>query len=409
VSARIAKYLARHGDVLERWPLHGATDAAPEAVVAIPALAEFPGLCATLDDLAACAEAARVLVIVVVNHREDADAETIHNNRMTLAHLAERSDSFALAWCEAVMPLKDGVGLARKIGMDHAAAALLRAGRPHAPVLCLDADTRVDADYLAKALACFVTPRWGVVFDYAHPLEGPLSPAILAYELFLRYCELGMRLVGSPYAYTAMGSAMACTAEAYAAAGGMRRKQAGEDFYFLQALGKCGPVERFPEVVVRPAARVSGRVPFGTGRSLGAFTGGAEDYLAYHPGSYDVLGAWLRAAESCIASGRDLAIDAAPEPLRPFLEAEGFAADWARIATQARTPEKRREQFRCWFDAFRTLKALHHLRDHGYARQPIFEALATLHPACGELASVAKEKDYAAQENLLLALRRDMR
>jgi hypothetical protein len=409
VSARIAKYLARHRDIVERWPLHGATDAAPEAVVAIPALAEFPGLSGTLDDLGACAEAARVLVIVVVNHREDADAATIENNHATFEYLAARRDPFALAWCEAVMPLKDGVGLARKIGMDHAAAALLRGGRPHAPVLCLDADTRVDADYLAKALACFVTPRWGVVFDYAHPLEGPLRPAILAYELFLRYCELGMRLVGSPYAYTAMGSAMACTVDAYAAAGGMRRKQAGEDFYFLQALAKCGSVERYPDVVVRPAARVSGRVPFGTGRSLGAYTGGAEDYLAYHPESYAVLGAWLRAAEACIASDCKLAIDTAPEPLRAFLEAEGFAADWARIAAQSRTPVKRREQFHCWFDAFRTLKALHFLRDHGYPRQPIFEALASLYPVCSELARVAKENDYAGQEKLLLALRRGMR
>jgi len=409
VSARIAKYLARHRDIVERWPLHGVTDAAPEAVVAIPALAEFPGLCGTLDDLGACAEAARVLVIVVVNHREGADAETIENNRMTLAHLAERSDPFALAWCDAVLPLKDGVGLARKIGMDHAAAALLRAGRPHAPILCLDADTRVDAEYLAKALACFSVPRWGVVFGYAHPLEGPLRPAILAYELFLRYCELGLRLAGSPYAYTAMGSAMACTAEAYAASGGMRRKQAGEDFYFLQALAKCGPVERHPDVVVRPAARVSARVPFGTGRSLGAFTGGAEDYLAYHPESYRVLDAWLRAAESCIVSERGLSTDAAPEPLRPFLAAEDFGGAWTRIAAQTRAPEKRREQFHCWFDAFRTLKALHHLRDHGFGRRPLFEALAAISPACGESARATKLSDNAAQERLLLALRKTMR
>ncbi|MBI1320559.1 MAG: hypothetical protein GC168_16670 [Candidatus Hydrogenedens sp.] len=405
MSIRIAKYLARHRDTLDRWPLQGTMSKQPELAVVIPALAEYPGICDTLEDLAACPEAPRAQVIVVVNHREDADAGTIANTGETLTHLAARRDPFALSWCEAVLPRKDGVGLARKIGMDHAAALLAEAGRPQAPIVGLDADTRVDADYLSGVLAAFAVPRWGVVFNFAHPLDGPLRAAILAYELYLRYCERGLRSTGSPYAYTAMGSAMACAAEAYAVSGGMRRKQAGEDFYFLQALAKCGPVERAPGVVVRPAARVSGRVPFGTGRSLGDFTGSGDDYLAYAPKSYAVIGAWLRTAESRIVSGGNLTVAHAPEPLRAYLDAQGFDTDWPGIAAQTKTTGQRHAQFHAWFDAFRTLKALHHLRDTAYPLQPLFEGIARIAPEVDAIAAAATRGDFDAQERLLRALR----
>jgi len=48
-----------------------------------------------------------------------------------------------------------------------------------------------------------------------------------------------LQQAGSPYAYHTIGSAFACRAEAYIAAGGMNRRHAAEDFYFLQQLAKC--------------------------------------------------------------------------------------------------------------------------------------------------------------------------
>ena len=48
----------------------------------------------------------------------------------------------------------------------------------------------------------------------------------------------------------------------------MPDRKAGEDFYFLQALRKSGPVIRWIDATVTPAARPSHRVPFGTGHAL---------------------------------------------------------------------------------------------------------------------------------------------
>src|SRR5690606_30362640 len=101
-------------------------------------------------------------------------------------------------------------------------------------IISLDADTLVEPNYLQALRKEFdLQDAWAAVIDFAHPLAGPVEQqaAILAYEIHLRYHVLGLRYAGSPYAFHTVGSAMACTAEAYVAAGGMNRRQAGEDFY----------------------------------------------------------------------------------------------------------------------------------------------------------------------------------
>jgi len=52
---------------------------------------------------------------------------------------------------------------------------------------------------------------------------------------------------------------IACTAQAYIAVGGMVRRQAGEDFYFLQKLAKRGPIHEIADTTVRPSPRRSDR------------------------------------------------------------------------------------------------------------------------------------------------------
>ena len=51
-----------------------------------------------------------------------------------------------------------------------------------------------------------------------------------------------MKFAGYPWAMYTVGSAFAVTAEAYVKRGGMNRRQAGEDFYFLQNLAHIGTV-----------------------------------------------------------------------------------------------------------------------------------------------------------------------
>ena len=139
-----------------------------------------------------------------------------------------------------------------------------------APLICLDGDTRVDARYLSVLHGFFEAPasRWACVLPYAHPIEGTQQEqaAILCYELYLRYHSLHLSWAGSPYSYHTIGSTMGCTAAAYAAVSGMNRRQAGEDFYYLQQLAKTGAVDRVEGTLVQPSSRASHRAPFGTGR-----------------------------------------------------------------------------------------------------------------------------------------------
>jgi hypothetical protein len=395
-------------------------------VVVIPLCAEYPGFLQTLQDLAACDSGAReaTLVLLVVNNRTpaSADAEDVANNLRTLAAIEDGGvpEGLRLAWVDAArpgseLPPKDGVGLARKIGMDWALEVLVDANGGAGGIICLDGDTRVDADYLGRFDAYFQSGRrWGAVTEYAHPVDGDDAEtrAILCYEIFLRYQALSLAWAGSPFAYHTIGSAMACTAEAYAACGGMRRKQAGEDFYFLQALGKTGSVDYLKDIVVRPASRPSHRVPFGTGKRVRRYLAGTHDeYRLYHPESFRILREWFSMAGEDLDGVELVARGAEIESaLGGFLEAEKFPEAWDRVRAQHKTTAARRRQFFLWCDGLRTLRILHYMRDTVYPDAEMFSAvgelLARLNAREVWSGGVAVREDLAGQRDLLGVLRR---
>lgn len=391
----IAEYLRKRAEI-DAYPLVKTDTQNVEQVVVIPALAEYPGLLDTLSDLEvnAARPLERTLVIVVVNNRAlpHACAEDIANNRQCLDALAARirhGGPLRLAYIDASapgreLPEKGGVGLARKIGLDHGLAVLHENQKPRGALISLDADTRVQPNYL-EALSAFFAKngRWAAVVNYAHPLDNPvLAPAILWYELFLRYHELGLAYAGSPYAFPTIGSTIACTGEAYAAVSGMNRRQAGEDFYFLQQLAKTGPVERVTGTTVAPAARRSHRVPFGTGASMNLFfEEPPEAHRVYAPASYAILRQWMEYARGHLGDPPE-ALRRGAAPISPdladFLAAQAFEDVWGRIQKNHRGADRLWAQFHGWFDAFRTLKLIHYLRDRSCPQQDLFTSLGLL-------------------------------
>ena len=397
--------------------------------VVIPVLAESASLFHTLKDLAANPPELleKTLVLCVVNNRQpelagESDCGDNENTLGILPDFAADHPDLHLAWIDAAsegreLGPKDGVGLARKIGLDWALGLLRQSdATTNGTLISLDADTRVDPDYFGAIHDFFQSaPRWAAVVDYAHPVEGPDEKvrAILSYELFLRYQELAWNFAGSPYAYPAIGSTMICTSAAYVASGGMNRRQAGEDFYFLQQLAKTGRVDRIRSSVVIPSGRASHRVPFGTGRTVGNFPAAEDDaYLTYHPGTWRILQAWLQVVEEYLDAPGEAWMHEAervdPE-LAAWLAAQDFPAAWERIRSHCKNPAQRRSQFHGGFDAFRTLKLTHHLRDHGYPRQNLFEALGTVmtrqRMAPPEAPGPALRDDVPGQRALLAALR----
>jgi hypothetical protein len=377
----IATYLRKHATA-GPWRVDCRATANSKAVVVIPALAEEERLFITLDDLAANEPAllAQTIVLIVVNNRvpAHADPEDIANNLRTLARLRslqQQDQPLRLAMLDAAspgleLPPKAGVGHARRIGLDAALAILAAENGGEGILACLDADTRVESNYLAALFEHFAKPNaWACVLHYAHDLStaGEQLEAIIDYELYLRHYTLGLHLAGSSYGYHAIGSTIACTARAYAAAGGMPRREAGEDFYYLQQLAKTGSVGFIGATTVRPAARLSRRVPFGTGRSLIQYHENRDLLLRRFNASqsYCILGDVLRAAS--VASPDDvqsflrLVLDASP-CAATFLREQGIDQVWPAWARQAASAAAFRAQFHRWFDAFKTLKLLRALQ-----------------------------------------------
>jgi len=389
----IAAYLAKRA-ITAPWRVTAPPEHPCRGAVVIPALAECALLEKTLASLAANPRRllAQFLILVVVNHTSDASPAEQADNRTTLERLPTWKLGHGLSqlcWVDAAspgleLPPKQGVGLARKIGLDLALPLLdYQAGDPL--LVCLDADTIVQPDYLTAITSHFVNSRaGGASIPFRHqPARDPAGQAAIdRYELFLRGYVLGLELAGSPWAFHTVGSAMACRASAYAASGGMNRRLAGEDFYFLQQLHKVAGVAPLTGTVVHPSPRSSHRVPFGTGRAVGDMLADGQGRLMfYRPELFDLLGEWL----ACVAGhegmdgaellARGAAIDAA---LGTFLEGAGFGAAWDNMQRHNRDGVRLMTAFHGWFDAFRTMRLMHHLTDNGYPRVEPEQALAPL-------------------------------
>jgi hypothetical protein len=380
----VFKYLASRAQS-GPWHIGGCDRADFAAAVVIPALAEEESLTATLDSLAANPAdlLARTLVLVVINHRQDTDPRDRQINHADLRRLRREAPGrrpLQLAWVDAAsegleLPAKTGgVGLARRIGFD-LALARLDLSLPAPFLVALDADTLVAPDYLPALYRHFATcAAGGAVLPFEHQAGSDAAEqrAIERYELFLRHYVLGLELAGSPYAFHTVGSALACRAEAYAGAGGMNRRPAGEDFYFLQQLAKTAGVARLRGTLVRPSARPSGRTPFGTGRSVARLLAGETDAVSfYHADCFRILGRWLRlVAGNPTLGGEELTTLAAAigEDLPDYLRTIGFAGAWERLRRNHGRPEPLLKAFHCWFDGLATLRLIHHLSSGPRAR-----------------------------------------
>lgn len=364
-----------------------------DTVVVIPAYNERNTLPRTLKSLAdnPAHFLCKTLVLCVVNNRapDRTPASVLHSNQDTLEFLRDVAGNpnspVRVSFVDASspgreLPAKGGVGLARKIGMDWALHILAEAEQDRATIVCLDADTQVDRDYL-PAIHAWRRGRdaWGAVLRYAHPMEEDekLNWGITQYELFLRYHVLGLRYARSPYAFHTVGSCMACTAQAYAVVRGMSKLQAGEDFYFLEKLAKTGPIHGIEDTVVQPSPRPSDRVPFGTGARMQQFLEQPEEtYTVYRPECYRVVRAWIAAVQP---DATDLELIHLAERIHPalraFLEQVQFSLVWQRIQSNAADDRTIMGQYHRWFGAFMTLKLIHHLRDTVFAPVPLEEAL----------------------------------
>ena len=270
-ALEIKEYLRKH----QLSPRYVDAPVSPDLglVVVIPCYDE-PDPITTLESLRANASPSCSTEVLVVVNDSDADAVTLRQrNDRTHARLTEwMADAgsprlhFHVLRFSGLPRRHAGVGLARKLGMDEAVRRLAGTRTAGGIVASLDADCRCAPNYLSSIQRHFDahvgSPAASIYFE--HELSETGAP-MAAYELFLRYYVEALRYSGYPHAFHTIGSCMAVRADAYVHQGGMNRRQGGEDFYFLHKLTRLGPITEIRDTTVFPSARLSTRVPFGTG------------------------------------------------------------------------------------------------------------------------------------------------
>jgi len=235
--------------------------------VAIPAYHEHAHLPATLKSLAE-QTLKDFTVWVCVNEPEGTEynhPEAHRSNIKTLELLKETAPSypFKLNILNQISS-GHGVGWARDL-----LAKRIIESFPQGITVCLDADTILGPRHLEdvrKAFKAYPNAA-GLAAPYFHevPSDSLMARNLLRYEIYMRYYQIQLWKIDSPYAYLALGSAMAYRHSAWKAVRGIPHRQAGEDFYFLQKLRKTRDLIRWIPSTVHPSSRYSQRVPFGTG------------------------------------------------------------------------------------------------------------------------------------------------
>lgn len=314
--------------------------------VGIPVFDEWPWLCETLADLAATQTAVfEVWVCVNQSAALAPDDPAAIANRRTLAWLRAEQAHFpfrlhVLDATGAAAPPADqaGVGWARRFLFAAIEAAV---GADYIGV-SLDADTRCAPGYLTAVAELFAgdatVDALSAPYRHPEPAEPRAARALLRYELYMRYYQLNLWRIGSPFAFTALGSNLAFRGRAYRRAGGFPVRSAGEDFYLLQQLCKTGVVAVWLPVGVVPAARVSQRVPFGTGPVLAQPDLALQEtrFPFYDPAHFDLIGAtyalWPRLHEADVVLPIDAFLRHRLKGLAPFQRMRrNFAGDRGRF------------------------------------------------------------------------------
>jgi len=365
----ISTYLKKRG-ISGPWKIDPLINRTFNQAIVIPAYSEFEFLPDTLESINQNKPELlnQTLVAVVINNANNSPQSVKEDNQITLQKLNRNNYQFPHAVIDAAssgleLPLKHaGVSLARKIGMDLVLPHLLSS---KSLIFCTDADTKVSPDYLSKVKQIFKSQNTSAAvigFSHLKSQDSAINDAIGQYEKFLKTTAEKMKRAGSPYGYVSMGSTIVCTAEAYRAVGGMPRKKATEDFYFLQELTKYCGVHNIPETLVFPSPRPISRVYLGTGYRMEQIQKGFDiTNLYYSDDAYRYLSKWLQlGGQAWENSLNDLLKDI--KSIHPnligFLKIEGIETIWSKIQNNAPSKSHFTKQFHRWFDGLKTIRFL---------------------------------------------------
>ena len=344
-------------------------------IVVIPAYNE-PDLIASLHALHRCGKPnCSIEVIVVINDGENSPDSVKQQN--AISYLAAQKWAHQKSGIQIKyhpiyiqnLPKKHaGVGLARKIGMDEAVRRFEMLNR-NGVITSFDADSTCAPNYFQEIHAHFNQHEKcdACSIHYEHPINGGDERAnyvaIVLYELHLRYYINALKFAGFQHAVQTVGSAIAVKSKAYQEQGGMSKRKAGEDFYFIHKFTPLGTFKELKTTTVFPSPRVSDRVPFGTGKAVGEILANEKIYNTYNPESFKVLKKFIQLIPDFYTKNYTVIISQVPNQLIPFLEEQAFESTLNEIKSNSTDATSFEKRFYRWFNAFRIMKLLHFLRD----------------------------------------------
>ncbi len=371
-------------------------------IVVVPSYNE-PDITDLLDSLALCQEpVCKVEVIIVVNSPAEASEDSLRNNRESIPKVKlwkkEHPDCFYNIYVIDSSSLKfDGwsVGVARKTGMDESVRRFDLLNKPDGIILNLDADCKVESNYFTAVYGEMhgFKDRSACSIRFEHPNSGKefsqkVYRSITLYELHLRYYFQGLAYSGFPYVHHTVGSAIAVKALSYVKAGGMNRRMAGEDFYFIQKLVPAGGFFNLNLTTVFPSPRSSSRVPFGTGVAISRLTEGNDDvFLTYNFKAFIELKTLFSLIDRiflCENDDPEFVYSDLPPGIKQFTDKQEWTAKIGEIKRNTAGLQSFRKRFYGWFNMFRIVKYLNSAHDSFFRKKPVNESASELLMAIGK-------------------------
>ena len=373
-----------------------------EIIVVVPSYDE-PEITGLFDSLILCREpACGVEVIIIINAPDGATEGSISNNHKSIQNIKtwkkEHSDCFFRLF---VIDVTDGqpdgwsVGLARKTGMDEAVRRFDRLNKPDGIILSLDADCKVKSNYFTAVYNEMHgrRNRSACSIYFEHPISGKEFPdkvyrSVMLYELHLRYYFQGLAFTGFPYVHHTVGSAIAVKALPYVKAGGMNRRMAGEDFYFIQKLVPAGGYFNLNLTTVFPSPRSSSRVPFGTGVTISRLTdGNNEIFQSYNFQAFrelKILFSLIDKIFLCENNDPEFAYSDLPPGIRQFTDIVEWRSKIGEIKRNTAGIQSFSKRFFSWFNMFKIVKYLNSVHVSFFEKEPVNESASELLRAIGK-------------------------
>ncbi len=380
-----------------------------EIIVVIPAYKE-PDIIKALNSLFPSSLSPEYYEIwIILNHPEDATAEILNQTDQSFLDIEiwknnHPEKGHAVHTFRQILPKKfAGVGLARKIGMDTAAKRFSKINKPEGVIMTYDADCYCSPDHIKKVANYFEDNKsiLAASLHYEHPYQMQSDQntrqQIVDYELHLRAYIAWKKYIGLPYAYHTIGSSMAVRAAAYTRKGGMNKRKAGEDFYFLHKFTHDGCFGEINTTTVFPSCRVSDRVPFGTGRAMQEMKDQKRKMLTYNPKSFLMMARLIDSLKTVYDKRSIERIDLDPI-LEEYLRSVNYVEEIDSCFQNSASFDSFKKRFFQWLDAFHMMKYLHYMRDHHF---PNVVPLAS----ANELLALKKMSKAMTAEDALIALR----